>query len=159
MSFDPLMNPPVGQALDQLGIPYRIFRHSGPIASLEQAAQERGQAEAQVVRSILFRLKDDLFVMVLVAGPAQLSWPTLRKVLGQSRLTMATEPEVLTVTGYRIGAVAPLGLPQPLRILADESVFLHDEISLGSGERGVAIILRSADLHKAIPHLEIGRFV
>jgi prolyl-tRNA editing enzyme YbaK/EbsC (Cys-tRNA(Pro) deacylase) len=111
-----------------------------------------------VVRSILFRVGEGHFVMGLMAGPAQISWAILRKTLGQSRVTMASEEEVLTVTGYRIGAVSPLGLPTPLRILADESVFLPETISIGSGERGLAIILRSADLRKALPNMEIGQF-
>ena len=150
--------PPVARALSNLGIPYRIFHHAGPVDSLEQAARERGQSTEQVVRSILFRLGEGNFAMVLMAGPHQISWPALRAYLGQSRLTMASEDEVLTVTGYRVGAVSPLGLPGPTRILADESVFAPDEISIGSGQRGVTIILKSTDLQKSIQNLEIGQF-
>jgi len=97
-------------------------------------------------------------MMVLMPGPQQVSWPALRAYLGQSRLTMASEDEVLAATGYRVGAVSPLGLPGPMRILADESVFIPDEISIGSGERGIAIILKSVDLRKSIKNLEIGQF-
>ena len=149
---------PATLALDALQIPYTVFRHTQPVSSLEEAASQRGHLPAQVVRSILFRVGAGNFVMGLMAGPAQISWTTLRKTLGQSRVTMATEQEVLTVTGYRIGAVSPLGLLTPLRILADESVFLPEEISIGSGERGLAIILRSADLRSALPDIEIGQF-
>jgi Cys-tRNA(Pro)/Cys-tRNA(Cys) deacylase len=152
-------NPPAAQALEKLGVPHRIFRHTGPVASLEQAASERGHQPDQVVRSILFRTGPERFVMVLAAGPAQISWPALRSYLGQSRLTMASADEVLSVTGYRIGAVSPFGLPGPVRILADENVFAFQEISLGSGERGVAIILKSADLRSTIENIEIGRFI
>jgi len=81
---------PVTLALDSLGIPYRTFTHPGPIASLEQAAQERGQQPDQVIRSILFRAAKDEFVMVLVNGARQVAWPALRKHLGQSRLTTRT---------------------------------------------------------------------
>jgi Cys-tRNA(Pro)/Cys-tRNA(Cys) deacylase len=125
---------------------------------MEQAASERGQSTEQVVRSILFRLREGNFVMVLMSGPQQVSWPALRAYLGQSRLTMASENEVLAATGYRVGAVSPLGLSSPVRILADESVFIPDEISIGSGERGIAIILKSANLQKSIKNLEIGQF-
>ncbi len=93
--------------------------------------------------------------MVLVAGPKQISWKALRKHVGQSRLTMATEEEVLSVTGYRIGTVSPFGLPHPLKILIDESVLKEDEISIGSGMRGVAVIMKSADLRRALSDAEI----
>jgi Cys-tRNA(Pro)/Cys-tRNA(Cys) deacylase len=134
---------PASRALDALGIPYRIFRHAQPPGSLEQAARERGQLPEQVVRSILFRSGDREFVLVLMAGPGQISWPRLRAALGVSRLRMAKESEVRDVTGYVIGAVTPLGLPRPLRILADGSVFSREEISIGSGERGTAILIKS----------------
>jgi Cys-tRNA(Pro) deacylase len=149
---------PASRALDTLGIPYRLFRHARSPDSLEQAAGERGQLPQQVVRSILFRSGESEFVLVLMAGPGQISWQRLRAALGVSRLRMAKESELRDVTGYVIGAVTPFGLPQPVRVLADESVFRQDEISIGSGERGTAILLRSADLRKALGPVETGPF-
>ncbi len=150
--------PPVALALDRLSCPYRMFVHPGPVHSLEQAARERSHQPDQVIRSIVFRVAKDEFVMVLIAGDRQVSWPKLRRHLGQSRLTLATEEEVRRVTGYERGAVAPFGLPRPMRILADESVFAYEEVSLGSGVRGTAIILNSGDLRRALNEVEIGDF-
>ena len=96
--------------------------------------------------------------MVLMAGPGQIAWKRIRAALGVSRISMASEAEVLAVTGFRRGAVTPLGLPRPLRILADKSVFVHDEVSIGSGVRGVALILSPTDLQSALDKLEIGKF-
>lgn len=148
---------PVTNALAAHGIPFRLFRHPGPIRSLQQAAQERGQEPEQVVRSLLFRLSEDEFVMVLVAGAQQVDWRALRGVVGQSRLTTASREEVLQVTGYELGAVAPFGLPQPLRVLVDESVLAPEEVSIGSGVRGTTVILRSANLMRALGNVEIVR--
>ena len=148
----------VTRALDQKGISYRLFRHPGQVHSLEQAAAERGQRPEQAVRSLLFRLAKDEYAMVLIAGPAQVSWPALRKYLDQSRLTTASEAEVLAVTGYPLGAVSPLGLPSPVRILVDRGVLAEEEISIGSGVRNVTVILRRADLLKAIEPIEVGDF-
>ena len=142
------------RALDALGIPYRLFQHAGKVESLEQAAAERGQRPAQVVRSILFRRGEGEYVMALVAGPAQISWPALRRHLGQNRLSMASPEEVLAVTGSPIGVVSPLGLPAPLPVLVDHSVLAETEVSLGSGVRGLAIELRQADLLRALPQAE-----
>jgi Cys-tRNA(Pro)/Cys-tRNA(Cys) deacylase len=150
--------PPVAQALSKLAVQYQIFRHSEPVNSLEQAANARGQLPGQVVRSILFRIGEDNYLMVLIAGPEQISWPMLRAYLGQSRLTLATEAEVLAITGYRVGAVSPYGLPRQMRILADENVFTYAEISIGSGLRGTAIILKSSDLRSTLDNIEIGNF-
>jgi len=150
---------PASQHLDALGIPYRFFEHSGPVESLEQAAAERGQRPGQVVRSILFRLGEGAFCMVLAGGPRQVSWPALRRHLNQRRLTMASPEEVLQVTGYRIGAVSPIGLPQPVPMLVDRLVLAEDEVSLGSGVRGLALVMLSADLLRALPQAEVGDFL
>mgnify|MGYP001119954876 FL=1 len=149
---------PVTQALEGLGVPYRFFRHPGPVNSLEQAARERGQRPEQIIRSILFRLAAGEYVMVLVAGPRQVDWPTLRRYLGTTRMTMASEEEVLAATGYPLGAVSPFGLPDPLRILADESIFTEAEVSIGSGVRHSTVILRQEDLQRALGEVERGVF-
>jgi len=150
--------PPVSRALTKLGIPHQVFVHNGPLRSVEQAAAERGQRPEQVVRSILFRLASEEYLMVLMAGPGQIDWKKLRRHLGVNRLTMADKDEVLRVTGYPRGAVAPVGLATPLKILVDRSAIEEETISMGSGIRGTAIILKSTDLLKAIGDYEIGAF-
>ena len=150
--------PPAARALERMNVPYRLFRHAGPIHSLEQAAAERNQLPDQIVRSIVFRVAKDDYIMVLIAGHRQVGWPVLRKHLGQSRLTMANEAEVLENTGAERGGVSPLGLPRPMRTLVDESVFAHEEISLGSGVRGTTVIMSSVDLRRILGDAEIGSF-
>ena len=141
---------PVGRELQARGIPFREFQHPARVHSLEQAAEERNQRPEQVVRSILFRLSQDDFVMVLVAGPQQIDWKRLRREINQSRMTMASADEVLSVTGFEIGAVSPFAVPRPLPVLIDESVMREVEVSIGSGIRGAAIIMTSADLLRAL---------
>jgi Cys-tRNA(Pro) deacylase len=152
------VSTPATQTLDRLSIPYRVFEHPHPPGSLEQAARERGQEPGQVVRSILFRHEQEAFIMVLMAGPGQISWKRVRAHLGVSRLSMANETEVREVTGCQIGTVSPFGLPSPILILADNSVFEPEEISIGCGVRGAAIIMKSSDLQRALGEVEIGLF-
>ena len=142
-----------------MGIPYRFFRHPGKVSSLEQAARERGQSPDQIIRSIVFRLAQGEFVMVLVAGPAQISWPALRTYLGKSRLTMAREEEILASTGYPLGAVSPFGLPHPMRILVDRSAVQEGELSIGSGVRYTTVIMDGADLMSALGEVEVADFI
>jgi Ala-tRNA(Pro) deacylase len=152
------ISTPATQTLDKLSIPYSIFEHLTPPISLEQAAKERGQSPDQVVRSILFRIQKEKFFLTLAAGPRQVSWRNLRAHLGVSRISMASEEEVVEITGYVVGSVSALGLARPIPILADNGVFAFEEISLGSGVRGVAIIMKSADLSSALERIEVGQF-
>lgn len=151
--------PPVSIALEKLNIQHSVFHHEKPVHSFEQAAEDRGQRPGQIIRSILFRVGDDDYLMVLVAGPKQISWKILRKYLGQSRLTMATEDEVLAVTGYRIGTVGPFGLPRQVRVLVEAGVLLEEEISIGSGMRDRAVILKSVDLIRALGDVEVVQLI
>lgn len=149
---------PAIQYLRDRDIPHAIFIHPGPVESLEQAAAERGQQPEQIVRSIVFRLAETDFIMVLMAGPGQVPWRALRRHLQQSRLTMASEEELLQVTGCRPGTVSPFGLPAPMLVLIDQAVLAQEEISLGSCRRGVAIVMKTADLLRAIDHVEVVNF-
>jgi Cys-tRNA(Pro) deacylase len=147
--------PPVSIALEKLNIPHRVFRHETPVDSLEKAASDRGQRPSQIVRTILFRVSEDEFALALVAGPGQISWKLLRKLLGKSRITMATEEEVLAVTGYRPGTVGPFGLLKPVRMLVEAGLLKEEEVSIGSGMRDTAVIIKSADLKKALGDAEV----
>jgi Cys-tRNA(Pro)/Cys-tRNA(Cys) deacylase len=147
--------PPASIALDEQNIPHRVFKHEKPLLSFEQAAAERNQRPEQIVRSILFQIRPEEFVMVLVAGRDQVDWRKFRQLIGRSRVRMATEEEVLQVTGYRVGTVSPLGLKNQVRVMIDESVLREEEISLGSGVRQMAIIMKSADLRRVLDDAEI----
>lgn len=147
--------PPASIALDGLGIPHRLFRHEKPVRSFEEAASARNQRPEQIVRSILFQVKPGEFVMVLMAGPDQVDWKELRGIVKRSRVRMATEDEVLEVTGYSIGTVSPFGMKNQARVLLDASVLREEEISIGSGIRNMAIIMKSEDVRRALGDVEI----
>ena|SRR5689334_643449 len=147
--------PPASIALDEQNIAHQVFRHEKPLLSFEQAAAERNQRPEQIVRSILFQIRPEEFVMVLVAGRDQVDWRKFRQLVGRSRVRMATEEEVLQVTGYRVGTVSPFGLKNQVRVMIDESVLREEEVSLGSGVRQMAIIMKSADLRRALGDADI----
>jgi len=148
---------PAEEHLRRLGIPYRLFRHDHPVRSLEQAASERGMDADQIVRSLVFRLQDNSFILVLMPGAGQVAWGKLRHYLGVSRITTARSDEVFQVTGYRPGTVSPFGLATSLRLLADERLRLQNEISLGAGIRDAGLIMDSHDLLEALSP-ELGDF-
>ncbi len=156
-----LMNEVMTPAIDYLRqhqIPHTVFCHAGPVHSLEQAARERSQHPEQVVRSIVFRISHDEFVMVLMPGPRQVPWKYLRQTLNQSRLTMATEDEVLQATGCVPGTVNPFSLRKPMHILVDRSILSLSEVSFGSCQRGVAILLTPEAMLAALTDYELVDF-
>ena len=148
---------PVTQTLDQLGVDYQLHLHTTQLRSLDQAAEERGLDPGQIVRSLVFRLEDGSFIMVLMSGPAKVAWSKLRHHLGISRMTTASADEVREITGYETGAVSPYGLPRPLRLLADRGILDHEVLSIGAGIRNAGVILKRADLLRTLKP-ELGDF-
>jgi len=148
----------VTRILDAQGIPYTLHLHDHPVRSLEQAAEERGLSPEQIVRSLVFRLEGETYILVLAPGPSRVSWPKLRKYLGVSRLTAATREEVERVTGYVSGAVSPLGLARPLRVLCDRRLCSRQEVSIGAGIRNAGVVLRTEDLIRLVGP-EVGDFL
>jgi len=155
---------PVSERLGLLGIEYEwidipLDPERKPIRSLEELVEGRGMSTAQIVRSLVFRTGGGQFVLLAAPATGRADWGRLRKILGERRLTMAKPDEVLEATGYPIGAVPPLALPEEVHLLADEGIFGHADVIIGSGVLGYAIELRSQDLRRAMEGVTAGDFV
>jgi Cys-tRNA(Pro)/Cys-tRNA(Cys) deacylase len=129
-----------------------------PIRALEEILGEHGYRPGSVVRSILFRSDSGKYVMLAIAGTGKADWGVLRKHLNERRLTLADPAEITQQTGYVIGAVPPLALPQSIQVLADESLRRFDRLIIGSGVLGYAFGLAGADLCALLESAEFGRF-
>jgi Cys-tRNA(Pro)/Cys-tRNA(Cys) deacylase len=127
------------EALEALGIAYRIVRH-GHVSSLTEAAAARGVEPAAVVKTIVVRRGDDDFLFVLVPGDRTISWPKLRALLGVSRLSMPDAATAKDVTGYQRGTITPFGSLRAWPVIADERI-RQRTVSIGAGAHGVTAIV------------------
>lgn len=123
-------------AAEQLGLEFTVVRH-GPVRSLAEAAEARGVAPAQVVKTMVVRVADDDHRFVLVPGDREIAWPRLRALLGVNRLSMPSAEAARDVTGYVRGTITPLGARTALPVVADER--LRGPVSIGGGAYGVAL--------------------
>lgn len=123
-------------ALDESGVSYRLIRH-GPVGSLAEAAQARGVTPAAVVKTLVVRRGEDDYLFVLVPGDRTISWPKLRAVVGERRLSMPDAEQARAATGYERGTITPFGAIRAWPVYADERV--TGDITLGGGAHGVAV--------------------
>lgn len=142
---------------DVIDIP--LSEDKKPIRSLEELLTAKGLDSTSVVRSILFRGESGQFVLLAVAGKGRADWGLLRKRLGERKLRMAEYDEVLEATGYAVGAVPPIALPERIKVLLDDSVIHYESVVIGSGVLGYALALKRADLMQILSHIECGHFV
>jgi Cys-tRNA(Pro)/Cys-tRNA(Cys) deacylase len=142
------VSTPALEAAEALGVAHRVIRH-GPVHSLTEAAQARGVAPADVVKTMVVRRAADDFVFVLVPGDRAISWPKLRRLLGVSRLSMPDAEVARQATGYERGTITPLGSARPWPVVADERV-RGRQITLGAGEHGVALAVSADEILRAL---------
>lgn len=127
-------------AVDSLGIEYRTVT-IGRVASAEEAAEARGIALSQLIKTLVVRESDDQYYFVLIPGDRAIDWPKLRAHIGVSRLSMPPAQEAFAVTGYERGTITPFGATSAWPVIMDEQVLANEEISIGSGSHGTAIHL------------------
>jgi Cys-tRNA(Pro)/Cys-tRNA(Cys) deacylase len=139
---------PALAAVREAGLEHRVLRH-GPVRSLAEAAQARGVAPADVVKTLVVRRGQDDFLLVLVPGDRQLSWPKLRALLAVSRLSLPDAALAREATGYERGTITPFGATRAWPVVADERV-RGRWITLGAGAHGLAVGLSADDALSAL---------
>lgn len=158
------ISSPVTDLLEAQNISFEVIEiplseDKKPIRNLEELLTAEGLDPTSVVRSILFKTGSDKFVLLGVAGAGRADWGVLRKHLDERKLRMAEFDEVPEQTGYVVGAVPPIALPDTIKVLIDESVSNYDKVVIGSGVLGFALALKAADLQALMVEADKGTFV
>jgi Cys-tRNA(Pro)/Cys-tRNA(Cys) deacylase len=136
--------------LEELGIPYQVVRQAHKARNVEEAAAERGVPPHQVVKTLLVRRPDRKHVVALVRGDQRLSLKKLARLIQVKGLEMAPEADVPRITGYQIGAVAPLGLRRTdLPIYVDHHILQEPRVSISAGRHDAGLELAAGDLIRA----------
>ncbi|HEY9210178.1 MAG TPA: YbaK/EbsC family protein [Methylotenera sp.] len=158
------INSPVIELLQRESIAYDVIEiplteDKKPVRNLEELLFKQGIDPQSVVRSVVFKTASDKFVLLAVAGGGRADWGVLRKHLNERKCRMAEFDEVSEATGYVVGAVPPVALPDSIRVLVDISVKDYQAVVIGSGVLGFAISLKGADLLKLLADADQGVFV
>ena len=158
------ISSPVTALLQQQGIPYSVIEiplteEKKPVRNLEELLLKQDVEPKSVVRSVLFKTASGNYVMLAVAGGGRADWGKLRAHLNERKCRMAEFDEVPEATGYVVGAVPPIALPEDIRILVDNSVKDYETVVIGNGVLGYALSLKGADLLGLLAGADQGDFV
>ena len=158
------ISTPVTALLQSKGITYDVIEiplseDKKPIRSLEELLTSKGLDPNSVVRSIVFKADSGQYALLAVAGAGRADWGLLRAQLNERKLRMAEYEEVTEATGYEVGAVPPIALPNSVRILLDKGVLNHGIVVIGSGVLGYALSLKGKDLLSLLTEADQGEFV
>lgn len=119
------------RALPALGLEVEVREMSDTTHTAVEAAAAVGAPVEAIVKSLLF-VADGEPVLVLASGPNRVNTELLEAVLGSS-VAMADAKTVKRVTGYSIGGVPPVGHPERLRTVMDETLLNLDEVWAAAG--------------------------
>ena len=138
----------ITELLDAHGVAYRVLPHQAPALTVAAVAAERGVAAGEIVKSLVLRDRGGHHVVTCVLGDARVDPVAVRESLPRSwsRLSLATGEEILAVTGYPQGAVAPLALPADVPVVFDAAIPHAGEVNVSSGDPMAGLELAAADL-------------
>ncbi|MFY0546165.1 YbaK/EbsC family protein [Brevibacillus sp. H7] len=92
-----------------------------PMKTSEEAAQMLGVEVGQIAKSILFRTRER-YGLFVAAGDVRIHTRQVKACLGGGQPKMASPEEVLSITGFEVGAVCPFALREEVPVYIDESL-------------------------------------
>ncbi len=115
------------------------------VRTIDDLITQHGIPEERCAKALVY-IADGEPVLVLLRGNDELNEAKLQAVLGAAALRPATPEELRQYTGASAGSIGPIGLPTPMRIIADER--LRDANELVSGANADGYHYRHIDLRR-----------
>lgn len=138
--------------LDTLGIAYELRAYEVDPDDLraESVARKVGLPAEQVFKTLVARGDRHGVCLAVVPGDAQLDLKALAKLTGDRKVETVGLKEVQPLTGYIRGGVTALAGKKDYPTFVDETMCLHDVISISAGQRGLQILLAPDDYLRAV---------
>ena len=122
----------------------RGLRHSEEVIELKDTARSAGDAAkalnvpvGAIVKTLVFVIdanSEEIPIVALVAGDNKCNTSVLPKSLGVSGTVVRPDADkVKIITGYSIGGVSPVGLPEALHLIIDTSLKRFQKIWSAAG--------------------------
>lgn len=117
-----------------------------PMPTVPAAAAAIGVGVEQILKTLLFDDRNGGFVVAIACGTGRVDRDRLAAASGAGKLRVADAPDVLRVTGYPAGGVAPLALPDGLPVIVDAAVVELRDAWGGAGREELLMRVAPADV-------------
>jgi len=95
---------------------------------------------------VLLREKKGKSILVVIPGDLRVDLKSVAAILGEKKVTTATEKEAESLTALKVGGISALSLlNRGFKILLDESSANLEEFYVSGGMRGLMIRMRVED--------------
>ncbi|NVN89523.1 MAG: proline--tRNA ligase [Desulfuromonadales bacterium] len=103
--------------------------------TIVDVAQFLGLSTERTIKTLIYSSESGEHVMALLRGDHELNEIKLKNCLGWDEISMATEEDILTITGSPIGFLGPLGLLSKITVIADLTVEGMVNAVIGANEK------------------------
>jgi Cys-tRNA(Pro)/Cys-tRNA(Cys) deacylase len=143
--------------LDSLGIAYEVQAYEADPEDLSAIAVARkiGLPAEQVFKTLLTRAapiagqREAAHFFAVIPGDAELDLKKMAHAAGVKRIELASLKDVEPLTGYVRGGVTVMAARNAFPAFVDETIELHEVISVSAGQRGTQLLLAPADYLRA----------
>ena len=142
---DPVAN--VRRALTEAGARDTVTVLTDKVPTAAAAAAALGCDVAAITNSLVFEL-DGAPLLILASGAAKVDVRFVATQLGGGKIRRAAPDFVLHHTGQQVGGVAPVGHPEKIKTLLDESLKNHDLLWAGAGDHNSMFSITYKDLQR-----------
>ena len=139
------------RALDALGISYelRVYDVDESDLTAISVARKIDLPAEQVFKTLITRASSGAHVFAVIPGDAELDLKKLAAISGEKRCELTPLKEVEVLTGYLRGAVTVLAALKQFPAFVDETIQLHDCVSVSAGQRGLQLVVSPVDYLRA----------
>jgi Cys-tRNA(Pro)/Cys-tRNA(Cys) deacylase len=144
------------RALDEKGIPYKAHEQSHKQYTSAGVAEELGVPVAQVVKAMIVQRSTHQagqgeFAVVVIPGDRRLSLKKAGALLGDKALRLASERDVVRVTGFQVGSVSVLGFRRDdIAGYVDRQVLALPQVIISAGRPDVGLALAPDGMVRAM---------
>jgi prolyl-tRNA editing enzyme YbaK/EbsC (Cys-tRNA(Pro) deacylase) len=122
----------VARELHALGVSGQVRELPEPAPTAATAAAQLGCPVGAIANSLLFSA-DGEPLLILTSGAHRVDTAKVAAEVGVAKLGRADPEFVYASTGQRIGGIAPVGRPKPIRTLVDTALEPYDVVWAAAG--------------------------
>ena len=132
--------------LDAAGVTYetRTYTVDPEDLSAETVAAKIGFSLDSVFKTLLVNGGGE-YLFAVIPASGELDRKALAKMAGHRSVELAPLKDLERLTGYVRGGVTVPGAKKAFRVFVDETMELHDSISVSAGIRGMQLIVKPDD--------------
>lgn len=119
--------------LSGAGCAAEITHTDDTIFTVEDASRAVGAPPEEILKSLLFSVGDESWVLALMSGPNRVSDKKVKRAVGARKIRMGTAEAIKSFSGFAPGGVPPVGYPEQPRALLDEDLFQYDVVWAAAG--------------------------